>query len=51
MNNADKMPIGVLQSKEPRSANYPYWIMMITLMLSHITPSPQHLNISPHALI
>lgn len=41
MNNADKMPIRVLKSREPCSANYPYWIRMITLMLSHITP--QHL--------
>lgn len=44
MNNADKMPIRVLKSREPCSANYPYWIMMITLMLSHITP--QHLNVT-----
>lgn len=38
MNNADEMPIRVLKSRKPCSANYMYWIMMITLMLSHVTP-------------
>lgn len=45
MNNAGEMPIRVLKSRGPCSANYPSWLMTIIPMLSPITP--QHLTPVP----